>query len=87
MRLGLWVPRHCCPSPPPPPLPLLAEGVRVPSSSDMGLNWEPTPGDTLEWETTWLMQYGFDALSSTRRLYVIFSPQPRTMHPLSWLGV
>ena len=25
----------------------------------VGLNWEPTPGSTLDWESTWLDHYGF----------------------------
>ena len=27
----------------------------------IGLSWDPSPGSTLEWETTWLEKYGYGA--------------------------
>ena len=32
----------------------------------IGLNWEPSPGLTLEWETTWLQYYGFATAGGNR---------------------
>jgi len=29
----------------------------------IGLSWDPSPGSTLEWETTWLEKYGYGARS------------------------
>ena len=32
----------------------------------IGLNWEPTPGQTLEWEESWLVHFCFDKLESNQ---------------------